>query len=106
MGAAAKTALQTAAALSVAEEYAQLTGEEIFVASQETSRAYNGQVLAKAVVIVQTRIHCSSLSELGRRIGISRSVVHRHAAARPISNPLFLRAMRDLAILMDEGHSA
>ena len=101
MATAAKLAIAEHA-LSVAEEYALLTGEEIFAASRETSRQYNGIVLAKAVVIVQTRLRCSSLAELGRRLGISRTMICRHAAAQPISNHSFLRAMRDLAILLDE----
>jgi hypothetical protein len=89
--------------LSVAEEYALLTGEEIFAASRETSNQYNGVVLAKAVVIVQTRLRCSSLVELGRRMGVSRGTICRYAGARRmISNQLFHHAIRDLAILLDE----
>src|SRR5271163_4310262 len=81
MATAAKLAIAEDA-LSAAEEYALLTGEEIFAASRETSRQYNGIVLAKAVVIVQTRLRCSSLAELGRRLGISRTMICRHAAAQ------------------------
>ena len=87
---------------SVAEELALLTGAELFDASQETSRVYNGHVIAKAVVIVQIRIHCPSLPDLARRIGVSKSIVYRHAAAHPLSDAMLHRAIRDLAILLDE----
>ena len=101
MATAAKLAIAEHA-LSVAEEYALLTGEEIFAASRETSRQYNGIVLAKAVVIVQTRLRCTSLADLGRRLHLSRSMISRHCHAHPISDHHFHRSMSDLAILMEE----
>jgi hypothetical protein len=101
MATAAKLAIDLDA-LSAAEEYALLTGEEIFAASRETSRQYNGVVLAKAVVIVQTRLRCSSLAELGRRLHLSRSMMARHAKALPTSDHHFHRSMSDLAILLEE----
>ena len=104
MGTAAKLAVFPAnnEPLSAAEEYALLTGEEIFAASRETSRQFNGIVLAKATVIVQTRLRCSSPVELARRMGVGKSIVYRHIAARPISEHLFRRYLRDLAILLEE----
>jgi hypothetical protein len=96
------TAAQLAHELSAAEEYARLTGEEIFAASRETSRQFNGIVLARATVIVQTRLRCSSPVELARRMGVGKSIVYRHIAARPISEHLFRRSLRDLAILLEE----
>src|SRR5208337_4539860 len=101
MATAAKLAIAEDA-LSVAEEYALLTGEEIFAASRETSRQYNGIVLSKAVVIVQVRLRCTSLAELGRHLRISRSVMSRHVSAHPISDHHFHRSMCDLVILMEE----
>jgi hypothetical protein len=102
MATAAKLATIPPAELSVAEEYAQLTGEEIFAASQETSSQYNGIVLAKAIVIVQTRMRCSSLPALARLIGIGKVSMYRYAKARPVPKHVFHRAIRDLAILLDE----
>jgi hypothetical protein len=105
MGTAAKLAVFPAnnEPLSAAEEYALLTGEEIFAASRETSRVYNGLVLAKATVIVQTRIRCSSLKSFAKRLGISRPTLYRHVQAWPISDQIFARSMRDLAILLEES---
>lgn len=88
--------------LSVAEELALLTGQEMVSASQETSRIYN-QVIAKAVVIVQIRIHCPSLPDLAKRIGVSKSILYRQAAARPLSDIMLRRALRDLALLLEES---
>jgi len=89
-------------ALSPAELLARMSGQEIFDASQETSRVYNGHVIAKAIVIVQIRVHCPSLPDLARRIGVSKSIVYSHAAAHPLSDAMLHRAIRDLAILLDE----
>jgi hypothetical protein len=93
--------------LSAAEEYALLTGEEIFAASRETSSIFNGRVLARAIVIVQTRIRCLSLPEFAKKMDIPRMTMYRHARGNPCSATVFRRAMRDLAILLDEeGHAA
>jgi len=106
MAAAAKLALVPAPdpeeALSAAEEYALLSGEEIFAASQETSRIYNGRVLAKAVLLVQTRIQCHSLNELAKCLGIPRQTCYRRARGVPCSANTLHRALRDLAYYLDE----
>jgi len=107
MAAAAKLALvpdvDAGEALSVAEEYAQLSGKEILAASQETSRIYNGRVLAHAVVIVQCRIHCLSLRELAKLIGMGRVTIYRYASGKPMSDWTFRKAIRDLAALLAEA---
>jgi hypothetical protein len=90
-------------ALSAAEEYALLTGEEIRAASMETSNQYNGIVLAKAVVIVQTRLRCRSLRSLSRLIGRSHSTINRYAKGFPLRESDFQHAMRDLAVAISEG---
>jgi|SRR5208282_1323070 len=106
MAAAAKLALvpdvAAGGALSVAEEYAQLSGKEILAASQETSRIYNGKVLAHAVVLVQCRIRCLSLSELAKLIGVGRVTIYRYASGKPMADWTFRKSIRDLAALLAE----
>jgi hypothetical protein len=101
--ATAKLAIENKEPLSVAEEWARLTGEEVFDASRETSPQYNGLVLAKAVVIVQTRLRCHSLSRLGKLTGRGRAVMSRHARGLPLRESAFQHAMRDLAVALSEG---
>lgn len=88
--------------LSTAELLARFSGPEIFSASQETSRIFNGCVIAKAVVIVQTLVHCSSLLDLARRLHVSKSTLYRQVKGLPLSDPMFYRAIRDLALLLEE----
>jgi hypothetical protein len=103
MASAAKLAMfPSAEALTVAEEYALLSGEEILAASQETSRVYNGLVLAKVVLLVQIRLKCKSLSELAKRAGIPKSVIYRHARGAPSSTIISQRMLRDLACFLEE----
>jgi hypothetical protein len=94
--------LPAAETLSAAEEYAHLTGEEIFAASRETSKTYNGQVLARAVVIVQCRTHCMSLVNLAKAAGIGRVTMYRYASSKPITDGTLRKALRDLAALLEE----
>jgi hypothetical protein len=102
MHTAAKLAIEEDAR-SVAEILANFSSQDLLNAEKETSTAYNAIVLSKAVVIVQTRIRCSSLKDLARRVGVSRGTISRYAGStRPISDQLFHHAMRDLAILLDE----
>jgi hypothetical protein len=103
MATAAKLAMFPAAeTLSAAEEYAQLTGEEIFEASRETSKVYNGQVLSRAVVIVQCRIRCRSIRDLARATGIARVTMYRYANGMPKTDGTLRKALRDLAALLAE----
>jgi TPP-dependent indolepyruvate ferredoxin oxidoreductase alpha subunit len=88
--------------LSSAELVSRFSDAEIFSASQETTRIYNGKVLAKAVIIVQTRTHYSSLRELAKHMGVSKSVIYRQARGLPLSDQMFHRAIRDLALLLEE----
>lgn len=87
---------------SAAEEYAQLTGEEIFAASRETSRVLNGQILAKAIVIVQLRTRCSNLTALASRIGWGRVKIYRGLSGRPINDSVLCHALYDLASFLEE----
>jgi hypothetical protein len=88
---------------TVAEEYDLLTGEDIFAASAETSRIYNAQVLAKAIVIVQTRLRISSLSRMARMLGRGTTIVYRWAeGTHPIGATAMEHALRDLIFLLDE----
>jgi hypothetical protein len=105
LGTAAKLAPLHEDALSAAEEYALLTGEEIFAASQERSNAYNGHVLAHAIVITQTRTRCLSLTVLAKKLGIGRVTMFRYARGVPCSDLVFRRALLDLGILLEEGVS-
>jgi hypothetical protein len=103
---AAKLAIvpEPAEALSAAEEYARLSGEEIYAASQETSKKFNGMVLAKAVVLVQCRVKCMNLTDLALLLDVGRVTVYRWARGLPCSESLFRRALRELALLLaDEG---
>jgi hypothetical protein len=105
MATAAKLATLPAPAapeLSVAEEYALLTSEEIFAASQETSRVYNGHIIAKAILLVQFRIRCRNLSEMAKRLGAPKNVLYRYAKGLPLSDHRLRRALRDLACFLDE----
>lgn len=103
MATAAKLALVPPPELSVAEEYARLTGEELAAASRETSRIYNGIVLARAVVIVQVKLHVSSLSKLARMLNRGTTIVYRWAeGTHPIRDTTLEHALRDLVFLLDE----
>jgi hypothetical protein len=105
MATAAKLAFlpRPAEALTVAEEYAQLSGEDIFAATRETSKVYNGQVLAKAVLIVQTRMRCSNLTKLASYLGVGRVTAYRWVSGRPVTDYKFSSAMRNLAALLEEA---
>jgi hypothetical protein len=89
---------------SATEEYALLTGEEIFAASRETSRQFNGIVLAKAIVIVQTRTRCSNLTTLAKQLELGRVTLYRYVTGRPCNDTVFRRMLRDLAILLEDSH--
>lgn len=86
----------------VAELLARFTARELMEAQQETSRQYDGLVLARAVVIVQCRIRCMSIQELARKMGFSRNVLYRWASGSPLGPQFFRRAIRELALLLAE----
>lgn len=86
----------------MAEELAQLTGEEIFAAMRETSNKFNGIVLSKAVVIVQCKVKCLSLNELAKRMDVHKNAIYRYARGGPVTNATLRRALRDLACFLDE----
>jgi len=102
MATAAKLALVLPPELSVAEEMALFSGEEMFAASQETSHRFNGMVLAKAVVIVQCRVKCLSLPELAKRASVGKNAMYRYARGGPCTNNTLRRALRDLSCVLDE----
>src|SRR5271167_4372624 len=86
---------------SVAELLAGFTGTELLAAAGETSRIYNGQVLAKAVVLTQVRLRCFSLSALGKRLGIGHVTIYRWAKGMPTSERALFHAIADLASLLE-----
>lgn len=102
MATAAKLTLVPPPELSVAEELAHMSGEEILAASQETSKKFNGIVLSKAVLIVQCRVKCLSLSELAKRACVGKNAMYRFARGGPCGNTTLRRALRDLACFLEE----
>lgn len=86
-------------ATPVRELVARFSGTELLAASRETSKTYNGKVLARALVLVQLRTHCHSLNELGRRFGTGKSIYH-WASERPVSTTFLERGLRELAFFL------
>jgi hypothetical protein len=89
---------------SPAELVAQFSGADLLAASQDTSPQYRGMVIAKAVVIVQTRLRCRNIYTLAKRMGISKSIMFRWATAKPVSSHhRFSRALRELAFQLADS---
>lgn len=88
--------------LSSSELVGKFSDLDLLAAARETSKIYNGLVLAKAVAFVQTRLRCSSLSELAKRMGISRPTIYREVNGSPVSDLQFNRKIRELAALLEE----
>jgi hypothetical protein len=91
--------------LSVREVLARFTGTDLLAASRETSAAYNGIVLAKAVVIVQCRLKILSLAQLAERLGVGKNTMYRWMRGKRMEDRTFHRAILDLALLLDEAQS-
>lgn len=87
---------------SPTEIVATFSGEELNAAAGETSNTYNGLVLARALVIVQTRTRCFSLQEFGERLGVGKSAVYRWAKGKPVSPSCYQRALHLLAMELFE----
>jgi hypothetical protein len=109
MAAAAQSAIDEDS-LSPAELVASFNAAEFLQASRETSSKYNGLVMARALVLVQIRLRCFSVTELARRMGIGRVAVYRWVAAKPMSSGRLERSLKDLAFLLlsegvDSGHA-
>lgn len=88
-------------ALTPAEVLASLPAEELLLASRETSRVYNGLVLAKAVVIVQTKLRCRFLNLLAHRMDIPTVTLYRWARGGPVSDKGMRHCLRELALTLE-----
>lgn len=86
-------------AISSAELVARFTALELLEAQRETSPTYNGLVLKHALLIVQCRIRCKSVTAMARHLGMSNNATYRWARGVPIQNRCFERGMRELAFL-------
>jgi hypothetical protein len=92
-------ALSSENSLTPAELVAAFSATELQIASTEESAKFNGIVLAKAIVIVQTRLRIHSLAILGKRIGVSRRALYYWAMGKPASRHKFEHYIRELALL-------
>lgn len=87
---------------SPAELVASFTDKDLNAAARETSKVFNGLVLARALVIVQARTRCFSLQEFGDRIGVGRNAIYRMAKGKPVTNLWYERTIRLLALELFE----
>ena len=86
-------------ACSVEELVAKMTGTELLNAQRETSLAFNAQVIAKAIDIVQreTRISTHQLVEM---LGVSKNSLYRWARGEGnMSHKKFQFSMERLAMV-------
>lgn len=101
MAAAAKLAIAAGpcghpeCAVPPAELLATFSGEDLYeaVVLREESPKYNGQVLARAILITQVRTRCRSVRALANHLQVTRSSFYRWARGCPISDTLLHRAL-------------